>query len=731
MKLKLLLLLLCCPLWACQTPLIERNAAPQNLVTSAGSATPRSLIRLKAAPAEVTALGELNAVRKSGERVLGELLKLGITDARIIEGTNLVAVAAPPQALTAIAVHPDIDAIEEDYVLEQHLDQAVPLVGLPTVNTPPPPGIGATVVVVDSGTQTNHPFLAGRVADEACFATGGCANGAIAQFGPGSGAPCPGASCAHGTHVAGIAVGSVAPGSPQRGGAPGASYIPIRVFEPAGVEARISDIFAALAHVRDTLMLSHYISTVNLSLGTHTEGACTSSLYASIRDIVRELRTMGVAVTISSGNDGDKTRISFPACSPGVIAVGNSLKADAGINASSNAGPGLTLLAPGTNIRSSLLASNFGFMTGTSMAAPLVAGGIAVLRAQADWPVNDILSALVNSGVPLVDAGIAYPRVNFAAAATTLQGAMPADALVYLKDTPGDTGGQPDSASAGRALWEAPDVWVRIEQDGLVNLHRHQNPEYGQPNYIYSMARNRGAQPARGFVVAYYVPAGNAAVTSGPWVEIDRSEVYTVPPGASRAYEIIWKDMPGPGHYCILVKWFPEGAMPGLSFSDLTSAVANDRTLIWKNLNIVDASSNTVQFGSQFLIDSTKVTNIAIEFDRSAPPGEGWYMEVTLPRDAVLNWNEPTLRDAELSESNPIKIRIPIKRGTLYLRDIVSKSGSGPATFVFRPRRTEKTNIDRSQIPSISMRVIELKDVQSHKERGVVSGGGVSYKLKL
>ena len=89
-------------------------------------------------------------------------------------------------------------------------------------------GTGQTVVIIDSGVERNHPYLAGRVIYEACFSTntdgsGGCPNGQRSQTNvTGSAAPCTYSwGCAHGTHVAHIAAG-------QYGVAPGARIIAIR-----------------------------------------------------------------------------------------------------------------------------------------------------------------------------------------------------------------------------------------------------------------------------------------------------------------------------------------------------------------------------------------------------------------------------------------------------------------------------------------------------------------------
>src|SRR5207302_8189847 len=69
-------------------------------------------------------------------------------------------------------------------------------------------GRGQTIAVVDTGVEANHPYLGGKVAEQACYSLGNaCPNGTPEQVGPGAAAPCQAPECKHGTHVAGIAAG--------------------------------------------------------------------------------------------------------------------------------------------------------------------------------------------------------------------------------------------------------------------------------------------------------------------------------------------------------------------------------------------------------------------------------------------------------------------------------------------------------------------------------------------
>src|SRR2546430_13323915 len=115
--------------------------------------------------------------------------------------------------------------------MTSHLAESVQLIGVDVAWGRVFDGSGVVVAVVDTGVDSAHPFLAGKVVEEACYSSTlakhsktFCPNGAEEQVGPGSAVPCPldAQGCFHGTHVAGIATGSGASaGHKFSGGGPG------------------------------------------------------------------------------------------------------------------------------------------------------------------------------------------------------------------------------------------------------------------------------------------------------------------------------------------------------------------------------------------------------------------------------------------------------------------------------------------------------------------------------
>jgi subtilisin len=302
-------------------------------------------------------------------------------------------------------------------------------------------GSGQTVAVIDSGVDRNHSLISGRVVNEACFAInasyngGDCPYGTYSRFGYGAAAPCNfHADCAHGTHVAHTAAGTY-------GVASGSQIIAIQVFHrttgrPSYWE---SDLTFALQHVY-SLRSSHRIAAVNMSLGgSFATGYCDnaggqdgSSNAAYLTGWINLLKDVGIATVVSSGNKDWIDSVGYPACISNAISVGNTTLDPLGndavfgyvADAGSNSNWTLDLLAPGTDICSAvptwLEADDYkdGIdcrYIGTSMAAPHVAGAIAVLRQfRPGASVDQLQAALQASGPSVYDSrnGISRTRIN-------------------------------------------------------------------------------------------------------------------------------------------------------------------------------------------------------------------------------------------------------------------------------------------------------------------------------
>ncbi|MEV8636051.1 S8 family serine peptidase [Streptosporangium sp. NPDC051023] len=300
-----------------------------------------------------------------------------------------------------------VKAIYKDELSKPALDVSTKLIGSDKANQAGWTGKGSTVAIIDTGIDRDHPFFAGRIVGEACFSTVDsdpdyqavslCPNGQTAQTGAGAAdaetAQCVvngEVKCFHGTHVAGIAAGKKAGAAPSNGVAPEAGILPIQVFSrfngPVCQELGIStpcflsftsDQKRALQYV-DEVHAGLKVVAANMSLGGgpkytfHCDGA-------ALEPEILQLKDFGVSTVISSGNNGHADGVVNPGCIAAAVTVGATDDDDTPAPLG-NRGPLIDFFAPGVAINSSLPGNTYGVMSGTSMAAPHVAGALALLR---------------------------------------------------------------------------------------------------------------------------------------------------------------------------------------------------------------------------------------------------------------------------------------------------------------------------------------------------------------
>ncbi|MBM4413847.1 MAG: hypothetical protein FJ040_10460 [Chloroflexi bacterium] len=380
----------------------------------------------------------------------------------------LLFVTATRADIAAIYDDADVHTIVEDRISLLSTSESSQLLGLQVSHAAGYDGTGMTVAVLDTGVLGTHEYLRDKVVAEACFSTTNimstsfCPGQVATSTTAGSGAPCTAFSdCFHGTHVAGIVAGhalTTAAGNAVRGVAPGANIIAVQVFShikngyvgcssTAGCLASWeSDQIRALDWLYDNANIPSWgtLVSVNMSLGGIAKytAACDADTRKAFVD---QLRSIGVATVIASGNNGYIDGITAPACISTAIAVGatnlpgNGLQADvvpwfSNAPASTNNAPLsatgdrlLDMLAPGQYVYSAMSSATtaYSYKPGTSMAAPHVAGAWAVLKQITPAAtVPTVLAWLYQSGVQVTDArnGVQIPRMSLFAAINTALG---------------------------------------------------------------------------------------------------------------------------------------------------------------------------------------------------------------------------------------------------------------------------------------------------------------------
>lgn len=198
----------------------------------------------------------------------------------------------------------------------------------------------------------------------------------------------PDDSVGHGTHVAGI-IGSTGK-KMALGVAPKCTIIPVKVL--GALKAGNKVVGAGLVDNIDAGI--HYAvnagaDVINMSLGIkHSGGGLPHD------SVIRYALKKNVSVVAASGNDGKRDKY-YPGALEGVIAVGASDNIG-NVAPFSTFGGHVSVTAPGVNIYSTSLSNGYAMASGTSQAAPYVAGAIALLKSRAAEKGKKIENALVS-----------------------------------------------------------------------------------------------------------------------------------------------------------------------------------------------------------------------------------------------------------------------------------------------------------------------------------------------
>jgi len=244
-------------------------------------------------------------------------------------------------------------------------------------------GSGYSIVVIDSGADLDHPIF-GPDAD-----SDGVADRIVYHHDYVNDDDDASDDHGHGTHIAGIVAGA----------APGANLIILKVLNSNNV-GFYNDFEAALQWAATPANVQeHNIVSVNMSI---TDNSIYSSNVAlgGIDDEFAMLAGMNIGVSVSAGNNYgffQTSGVAYPAADANVISVGATWDADEGeqtrfgatdfstapdrIAAFSQRHESLLhIFGPGALITSSFLNGSYAAGAGTSMAAPHVAGAIAVAQ---------------------------------------------------------------------------------------------------------------------------------------------------------------------------------------------------------------------------------------------------------------------------------------------------------------------------------------------------------------
>ncbi|MGZ8783045.1 MAG: S8 family peptidase [Gaiellaceae bacterium] len=346
---------------------------------------------------------------------------------------NGIAVVVPRSQLGRLASLPGVERIYPSVRYRPQLDRSPQQIGAPALWGPglANAGQGMKIAIIDEGIDQTHPFFApagytmpaGYPKGQTAYTN---AKVIVARaFAPArplwkhASKPFDPEFSSHGTHVAGIAAGNantLAEGVRISGVAPRAylgnyKALTIPTDADVGLDGNSPELVAAIeAAVADGM------DVINMSLG---EPEIEPSRDIVVQALGAAARA-GVVPVVSAGNDFDefgRGSVGSPAAAPEAITVGavtTTRDGDEDVVASfSSSGPTPLSLqhkpevaAPGALILSAAPRDSFSTLSGTSMAAPHVAGSVALLlQRHPTWTPAQVKSALALTGDPALTEG--------------------------------------------------------------------------------------------------------------------------------------------------------------------------------------------------------------------------------------------------------------------------------------------------------------------------------------
>ncbi len=330
-------------------------------------------------------LESIGAVAADVDKDAAAALADALTGTVALDGAGAAAgsrAAAPLAGVEKIWLDQPMSTVDED---------SAPQIGAPEAWAAGFTGAGVTVAVLDTGIDTTHPDLDGKVVAEANFSA---SDSTTDRYG-------------HGTHVASIVAGTGAASDGQRRGiAYEADLMNVKVLDDGG-SGPMSEVIAGMEWA-----VASGADVVNLSLGVR--GGYTDGTDPASQAVDRLSASSDALFVIAAGNDGpgDGT-VTTPGAATSALTVGAVDKQD-GLAGFSSRGPRAgdfalkpDVTAPGVGIIAARAANavigtpvgeDYLALDGTSMATPHVAGAAALLLQQRpEWAGADLKAALAST----------------------------------------------------------------------------------------------------------------------------------------------------------------------------------------------------------------------------------------------------------------------------------------------------------------------------------------------
>ncbi|MFT4250099.1 MAG: OmpL47-type beta-barrel domain-containing protein [Candidatus Woesearchaeota archaeon] len=289
-------------------------------------------------------------------------------------------------------------------------------------------GKGQTICVLDTGIDYTHPDFGACSQEE--FLAGECkkvpgGHNIVTNHSDGMD------DHGHGTHVAGI----VAANGSIIGVAPQANLIAMKVLNHLGSGSE-EDIIEGINWCISNAEQFN-ISVISMSSGGGNYSEICDVVDDPFRNAVAAAWDKEIAVFAASGNYATAEYISFPACISNVIPVTSSTKNDE-MSSFSSRNSLVDIIAPGSEINSTVIGGSYDSYSGTSMATPHVAGAFALLNQYKEITgisasSQDLVDALISTAVLIHDSASDrnYSRIDVFAALSSFDVTAPTTVAIF------------------------------------------------------------------------------------------------------------------------------------------------------------------------------------------------------------------------------------------------------------------------------------------------------------
>jgi hypothetical protein len=449
-------------------------------------------------------------------------------------------------------------------------------------------------------------------------------------------------------------------------------------------------------------------AVANMSLG----GAGSNT---TLENAVRNSIADRIVYTIASGNSNSDACNFTPARVAEAITVNSSTSTDARA-ATSNYGTCTNIFAPGQNITSAWHTSNTATNTisGTSMAAPHVAGAAALILSQyPSLTPAQVANTIYANATPnvITNPGTGSPnRLLFIPNSTRTD--------VFIRDISTDVGNEPHG-TLFTSFFNSPDIKICPT---AVECASHTDPVVGSTSYVFVKLRNPGPYGSGtgiGRLHLYWTTSGGAAVWPTHWNLIGNPLVVAAPGVTTVA--IPWVNVPSLGHFCLLARWVSDTDPMSAEGSQTSINTQMNNNIAWKNANTVTVSPGSVRQIRPYALANGLKDQARFDLAFRAPEGaQGVDLTVELPEPLFERWQKAGARGEgiRLLDKNVLQILDPAKAwiGDLLIypdeRPVLQLGFSATAEFA------RSVTLDVVQVGPVKERSDEKFDV-----------GGVVYTI--